>query len=149
MAIEQSFQRDANSVPITGLGLVATKAITYSALTTGATGATTLFTVTGTVAVRVFAVVSGTDLTGSGTIEVGISGNTAALLAQVNATALDVGEIWTDNAPSTVEALPSLQILTAGTDIIQTIATDTITAGTLTFYCAWFPLSQSASVEAA
>ncbi len=148
MSIEQSFNRDANSVPITGLGLVGSKAITYSALTTGATGATTLFTVTGVVAVRIFAVVSGTDLTGSGTIEVGIAGNTAALMAQVNATALDVGEIWNDSAPSTVEALPALQLL-SGTNIIQTIATDTVTAGTLTYYCAWFPLSQSASVVAA
>lgn len=135
-------------MPITELGLVGTKAITYVAGTTGATGATTLFTVTGVVAVRVFAVASGTDLTGSGTLEVGISGNTAALLAQVAATALDVGEIWTDNAPSTVEALPALQIL-SGTNIIQTIATDTVTAGTLTYYCAWFPLSQSASVTPA
>jgi len=149
MAIDQAFQRDANSVPITGVGLVASKAITYVAGTTGATGATTLFTVTGVVAVRVFAVASGTDLTGSGTLEVGISGNTASLLAQVAATALDVGEIWTDNAPSTVEALPALQILAAGTDIIQTIATDTVTAGTLTYYCAWFPLTPSATVEAA
>lgn len=148
MAIEQAFQRDANGVPITGVGLVASKAITYSALTTGAVGATTLFTVTGAVAVRLFAVVSGTDLTGSGTLEAGISGNTAALLAQVAATALDVGEIWTDNAPSTVEALPALQIL-SGTNIIQTIATDTVTAGTLTYYCAWYPLTPSASVVAA
>lgn len=145
MPIDQSFQRDANSVPITGLGLVGSKAITYSALTTGATGATTLFTVTGVVAVRIFAIVSGTDLTGSGTLEVGISGNTAALMTQVAATALDVGEIWNDSVPSTVEALSALQILTA-TDIIQTIATNTVTAGTLTYYCAWFPLSQSASV---
>jgi hypothetical protein len=145
MAIEQTFARDGNGVPITGLGLVATKAITYSALTTGATGATTLFTVTGPVAVRVWAVVSGTDLTGSGTLEAGISGNTASLLAQVAATALDVGEIWVDSGPATVEALPALQILN-GTNIIQTIATDTVTAGTLTYYCAWFPLSNAASV---
>ncbi len=148
MAIEQTFMRDGNSVPITGLGLVTSKAITYSALTTGATGATTLFTVTGLVAARIFAVASGTDLTGSGTIEVGISGNTAALLAQVAATALDVGEIWIDNAPATVEALPALQILNA-TDIIQTIATNTVTAGTLTYYVTWFPLTQSASLVAA
>lgn len=148
MAIEQSFNRDANSVPITGLGLVTSKAITYSALTTGATGATTLFTVSGLVAMRIFAVASGTDLTGSGTLEVGISGNTAALLAQVAATALDVGEIWVDSAPATIEALPALQLVN-GTNIIQTIATDTVTAGTLTYYCAWFPLTQSASVTAA
>lgn len=145
--IEAAFNRDANSVPITGLGLPASKSITYVAGTTGATGATTLFDVTGLVAVRVFAVVSGVDLTGSGTLEVGIAGNTASLLAQVAATALDLGEIWTDNGPATVEALPALQLLN-GTDIIQTIATDTVTAGTLNYVCMWFPLSSGASVVA-
>lgn len=145
-----AFQRDANFVPIVDLGLTASpKEITYSALTTGAVGTTTLFTVTGVVAVRVFAVVSGVDLTGSGTLEVGIAGNTASLLAQVAATALDVGEIWTDNAPSTVEALPAIQILAAGTDIIQTIATNTVTAGTLTYYCVWTPISTDGDVVVA
>jgi len=143
------YQRDANYTPITNLGLIESKSITYAALTTGAVGATTLFTVTGTVAVRVFAVVSGVDLTGAGTLEVGISGNTAALVAQVAATALDVGEIWTDNAPSTVEALAGFSLLAAGTDIIQTIATDTVTAGTLTFYCTWVPVSSDGNVVAA
>lgn len=143
------FTRDANNVPITGLGLVETKSITFSALTTGATGATTLFTVTGVVAVRLFGVVSGTDVTGSGTIEAGISGNTAALLAQTTGTALDVGEVWIDTAPATVEALPALQIIGAGQDIIQTIATDTLNAGTLTYYCAWFPISTDGNVVAA
>mgnify|MGYP001559716109 CR=1 FL=1 len=147
--MEQAFARDANFVPIVNLGLMASKAITYAALTTGATGATTLFTVTGTVAVRVFAVVSGTDLTGSGTLEAGIAGNTAAILAQVAATALDVGEIWTDNAPSTIEALPAIQIVAGGADIIQTIATDTVTAGTLTYYCLWTPISADGTVVAA
>ncbi len=145
MSIEQSFQRDANSVPITGMGLVCTKAITYSALTTGAVGTTTLFTVTGVVALRVFAVCSGVDLTGSGTLEVGIAGNTAAVIAQTAATAIDVGEIWYGTNPPTVGVMPGQLILSA-TDVIQTIATNTVTAGTLTYYCLWFPLSQSASV---
>jgi len=146
--IASAFTRDANHVPITGLGLVVSKAITYSALTTGAVGTTTLFNVTGLVACRLFAVVSGVDLTGSGTIEAGIAGNTAALLAQVAATALDVGEIWTDSGPSTVEPLPAQSLIT-DTDIIQTIASNTITAGTLTFYCLWEPVSSDGNVEAA
>ena len=146
---DQFFTRDANFVPITGLGLIASKAITYIGGTTGAVGATTLFTVTGTVGVRLFAVVSGVDLTGAGLIEAGISGNTAALLAQTTGTTLDVGEIWTDTGPSTVEALPAIQLLTAGTDITQTISGATITAGTLTYYCAWFPISQDGNVVAA
>lgn len=147
--ISSTFTRDANFVPITNLGLIESKAITYSALTTGAVGTTTLFTVTGVVAVRIFAVVSGVDLTGSGTLEVGISGNTASLLAQVAATALDVGEIWTDNTPATVKSISTQNILATGTDIIQTIATDTITAGTLTYYCIWSPLSTDGNVVAA
>lgn len=146
---DQFFNRDANHVPITNLGLVASKAITYVGTTTGAVGATTLFTVTGTVAVRLFGVVSGANLTGSGTLEAGIAGNTAALLAQTTGTDLDVGEIWVDNGPATVEALPALSILTAGTDIIQTIGTDTITAGTITYYCLWNPISDDGNVVAA
>lgn len=147
--VASAFNRDANHVPITNLGLVESKAITYAAATTGATGATTLFTVTGTVAMRVFAVASGTDLTGSGTLEVGISGNTAAILAQVAATALDVGEVWFSDTPATVGTLPAIQVLTAGTDIIQTISTNTVTAGTLTYYCLWNPISSDGNVVAA
>lgn len=149
MSVNGAFLRDENYVPIQGLGIGVSKAITYAAATTGAVGATTLFTVTGTVAVKVFAVASGADLTGTGTIEVGIAGNTASLLAQVSATALDVGEIWTDNTPATVKAMATENILTAGTDIIQTIATNTVTAGTLTYYCLWFPISSDGNVVAA
>lgn len=149
MSVDAAFTRDQNFVPVQGLGFTSTKAITFVGASTGATGATTLFTVTGVVAVRIFGVVSGTDVTGSGTIEVGISGNTASLIAQTTGTALDVGEIWIDNAPATVELLPGLSILAAGTDIIQTIATDTLTAGTLTYYCLWFPISSDGNVVAA
>ncbi len=148
MTLASAFPRDANHVPIVNLGLTATKAITYSALTTGAVGLTTLFTVTGTVAVRVFAVCSGVDLTGSGTLELGISGNTAAVIAQTAATVIDVGEIWYGTTPPTVGVLPALLVL-AGTDIIQTIGTNTVTAGTLTFYCLWNPLSTDGNVVAA
>lgn len=144
---DQFFTRDANHVPITGLGLMASKAITYVGATTGAVGATTLFTVTGKVAVRLFGIVSGADLTGTGTLEAGIAGNTAALLAQTTGTALDVGEFWVDTGPATVEALPSLQLVAS--DIIQTIASNTITAGTITYYCLWFPISADGNVVAA
>jgi hypothetical protein len=148
MTTTQFFQRDANHVPITNLGLTATKSITYSALTTGATGATTLFTVTGTVRVNIFAVCT-VDLTGSGTIEVGISGNTAALIAQTTGTAIDAGEVWVDTAPATVEAPLTDKILTNGTDIIQTIGTDTLTAGSLTYYVTWTPISEDGNLVAA
>lgn len=140
-----AFGRDANGVAIQSLGFTGSKAITYAAATTGATGATTLFTVTGTVAVKIFAIASGVDLTGSGTIEVGISGNTAALIAQTAATAIDVGEFWYDGTPVTVGVMPG-QFILSGTNIIQTIATNTVTAGTLTYYCLWSPISSDGNV---
>ena len=149
MSVGAVFSRDENFVPIQGLGFTGTKAITLATATTGATGATTLFTVTGVVAVRLFGVVSGLDVTGTGTIEAGIVGNTAALLAQTTGTDLDVGEIWIDTGPATVELLPALSILAAGTDIIQTIAGSTLNAGTLTYYCLWFPISSDGNVVAA
>jgi len=135
MAITDVYQRDANQVPITGLDLISSKAITYSALTTGAIATTNLFTITGTVALRIFAVCSVLlDSDGASTIEVGIAGATAGLIAQTTATTIDADEIWIDATPAKIETLPSLSILN-GQTIIQTIATETIKAGVLTYYC--------------
>lgn len=146
-----SFSRDANRQPIWTDGIVTSKSITYAAATTGATGATTLFTITGDVLVSVFAVCSvSLDSDGTPTLEVGITDNTAALLAQLtDATALDAGEIYIDTSPATVESFPSAKILTNGTDIIQTIGSTTIKAGTVTYYCVWRPISSDGNVVAA
>jgi len=75
--------------------------------------------------------------------------NIASLIAQTTATDIDANEVWIDTAPATVEALPGDKILTNGTDIIQTVATDTVTAGAITFYCIWTPLSSSANITSA
>jgi len=148
--ILSAFKRDANSVPIVSEGLLESKAITYVAATTGATGATTLFTVTGCVVVRVFGV-CGLSLEGAATLEVGISGATAVVLAQIaNATALLTDEIYTDATPTTkVEALPGQLIIGNGQDIIQTIGSTALTAGQLTYYCMWAPISTDGNVVAA
>lgn len=147
--IAEAFMRDANHVPITSLGLTATKVITYSTLTTGAVGVDTLFTITGNVAVRVFAVCS-TLLTGANaTLEVGVVGGTALILAQTTGTDIDAGEVWIDATPALIENLPAIKIVAEGADIIQTIATDTVDTGVLTYYCLWTPLSADGSVVAA
>lgn len=148
--ILSAFSRDANGVPITTDGIIVSKTIAYD----GTTGAgesddspITLFTVTGDVLVNVFAVCS-ENLAGAGNIEVGIAGNTAALIAQTAAADIDSGEVWVDNAPATIEALPTSYVLTGGTDIIETISAD-ITDGTLTYYCIWRPLNSTGNVVAA
>jgi len=145
---ESTFQRDGNHIPITNLGLTASKAITYSALTTGAIGATTLFTVTGDVAVRVFAVCSTLLAGANATLEVGVAGGTALLIAQTTGTDIDAGEVWIDAAPALIENLPAIKIVAEGADIIQTIATDTLDSGVLTYYCVWTPVSSDGNVVA-
>lgn len=144
--MENFFRRDANHVPITNLGLQASKAITYVAGTTGAIGTTTLFTVTGTVAINIFAVCS-TDLAGLGTIEVGVSGSTACLANQQVATSIDNNMIW-NGAVLAIGGQAGGDLHIVNQNVIQTIATNTVSAGILTFYCLWTPLSEGASVVA-
>lgn len=149
--ISSSFSRDANGVPITTKGLLAINTRTYTGASgLGAAGTTALFTVTGDVIVNVFATCSADlSVTGAATIEIGITGNTAAIIAQTTASGIDVGEIWVDNATATVEALPSEKILTGGTDINEKITTADLDGGSLTFYCIWIPLSSDGNVVSA
>jgi len=147
---DASFSRDANGVPITGNGLVTSKAITYVGSTTGAQGATTLFTVTGVITARVFGI-CGLTLVGAATLEVGITGDVARVLARIdNATTLATDEIYLDASPTLkVEALPAQLIISNGQDIIQTIGSTALTAGQLTYYALWMPISEDGNLVAA
>jgi len=127
---------------------------TYSfAVDAGAQGALAMFTVTGTVLVQVFGVCQ-LDLAGAGaTVELGIAGATAALIAQTTGTDLDQYETWQDAAPEAnpgpVDLTARSFVITNGADIILTIATADLTAGIIDFYCFWTPLSTGAAVVAA
>lgn len=154
---ESAIERDANFVPIQGdNALLVKKVMTFAGGTAndpgdydGSGNPATLFTVTGDVLVRIFGVCS-VNLVGAGaTVEIGIAGNTAALIAQTVGENIDAGEIWVDNGPATVETVPSSLILAGGTDIIQTVATADVTAGVITYYCFFRPLSSGADVVAA
>lgn len=131
------------------------KAITYAAGTTGAIATATLFTVTGTVRVKMIARCTATLTSGgAATIEVGTTINTAGLLPQVaNATTIAVDEIWhmgDGTVDSSVE-LESAGMLTklVSTDIKQKIAAFTITGGSLEYYVLWQPISPDGTVVAA
>jgi len=114
---------------------------------TGDQAAHTLFTVTDNVLATVFGICD-TNLAGAGTFEVGVAGNTAGLIAQIaDATDLDDGDIYVDGTPGVgCEALPAMQIINDGADIILTIGTADITAGVVDFYCLWRPLNSSSNV---
>lgn len=142
---------DANRRTINGNEAFATEQTwTFVTLTTGATGAHTLYTVTGNVLVQLGGVCD-TNLTGAATLEVGVASNTAALLTQIaDATTFDDGQVWgVDGSPAIgVEALGTQKLLNDGTDIIMTIGSTAITAGVIDFYCLWRPLSSDANLVA-
>lgn len=118
----------------------------------------TLFTVTGVVLVRVWASIATAlaSTLNNGTLAIGVTGNTGACIAATTAdgTNFATGTIWAGDTSPTVkgEALTSGAlngVLINGVDIIATIATNSMTAGVMTFYCEWRPVSVGASVVAA
>jgi len=113
----------------------------------------TLFAVTGEVLVGIFGVCT-TDLVsgGGGTLEVGVTGNTAALIPQTTATAIDVNEIWLDTTPSLgidVSDALTYNFIVNGLDITESVGTADITAGQIYYICLWRPVSNNGNLTPA
>ena len=116
-----------------------------------------LFTVTGVIRARLFGRVTETltEDNGDETIEVGIAGDTAALIDQLAAPlTLAAGDTWIGSTGST--AIPSGffddggWFIIAATDIDLTVAGSTgINDGTIDFYLEWVPMSVGAVAVAA
>lgn len=125
------------------------QSITFAAATTGAIAAKELFTVQGEVMMSVIGVVT-TDLTGTGSIQLGIAGATDAFLGATVGTALDTGEIFGVNTTPptsfvTTDALPAW-IYSNELDAGYEVSVGTITAGVIDFYCRWYPLTEGSTV---
>lgn len=115
----------------------------------------TIFTVTGDVVVKAFwgvvntTVVSTSD---TGTLEVGVAGNTAKLLGQTTAGSGTVadGDILTDSGSEAgIDILATSGALLGindGADIIETLATNNFTAGQIDWYVIWAPVEAGAKV---
>lgn len=106
----------------------------------------TLFTVTGDVLVRMYGVIT-TTIVGAGTLEVGLTGNTALLLAQVaDASTGAAGDVYVDSTLGEVRgvALSGVTgpfLVTNGSDILETCGTADLTAGNLYYVCLWRPVT--------
>lgn len=131
------------------------KGYRYTSKSIDCTGATpiSVFTVTGDVVMAIAGVVkTGLTTEGAITAELGVSGDTAAIIAQVaDATDLTANLIWHDATPDATIELESVwvdRIVSNGQDVILT-TTGVATDGDITFYCRWFGLSSDASVTAA
>lgn len=125
----------------------------YSDLTGFDTG--NVFTITGEVLARAFGVVGATQLTstsGTTTLSLGSGGIAQGIIANttINGTTLFVpGAVWIDTSPNGVtDVLPAFSAYRS-TSITMTRSVDDITAGSMTIYCIWRPLSAGASVVAA
>lgn len=129
-------------------GIVVRKSITLQdAAGEGAVGTVAVFTVSGRVRVRISAYCV-TDLTGAtATIELGVTGGTALLIAQTTGTDLDAGEFWSDATPAIAEAAQGF--MNVALSIFITVATAAVTAGKIEFMCEYEPISDGAFVKAA
>ncbi len=123
-------------------------AITYAAGSTGAIGTTTLFTVTGDVLVMGLGGKCTTNLTsgGSSSFDLGVTGSTQAFIGPVTSTDLTSGK-WLDMTNGAAVSggarfgadTPDPRSISA--NIIQTIASATITGGVVRWYLQYVPLS--------
>lgn len=115
----------------------------------GALTSMTLFKVKGEVMARVYGVCT-TTIVGAGTLEVGVAGNTALLIAQVaDATTIAAGDRYIDASVAEVggfAALPTGAII--GRDIIETSGTADLTAGDMYYVCLWYPITENGNVKA-
>lgn len=110
----------------------------------------TLFTVSGDVLAYIVAVCKTSLVGDTATLEIGVTGATAALVAQSTAIDIDVNEGWFAATPTLAVAnTAQYHVIGGGLDIIQTVGTANITAGAITYYCFWKPLSNDGNVLAA
>ena len=127
---------------------------TFVAGTTGAIGTHTLFTVTGDVIVSLFGICkTNIDAGGTCTADVGIAGDTAGIIDRIGNfqnVAADETAMHTDQQTSS----PTVRFAFAGAapvadseDIILTIGSEAVTAGVMTFYCLWRPLSSDGDIK--
>jgi hypothetical protein len=113
----------------------------------GALSPLTLFTVTGTVAMKLLARCTVNLAGASATLEVGTALSTAGLITTTTATDIDANEIWHDASPdASIEASSVLVEKIVNQNVIETAKVANITAGQIEYTCLWRPITPNASV---
>jgi hypothetical protein len=113
-------------------------------------GTATLFTVTGDVTTRIYAVCD-TNLTSAGaaSISLGVVGDVAGIIPVTLATALIAREIWVDATPTTeVEDegnVPNV-FISDGNDIVMDTGGLQVDTGVMDFVIFWTPISAGSTI---
>lgn len=135
-----------------------TKTITFDGTAGGGAAGTevTVFTITGRVHVCEIGAFCTTDLTttGAATIELGVTADTDAFIAQTVATTIDANEWWASATPNAGAATqgqnPNAGATTAAmdkfasTNIVLTIGTADVSTGVIVFDVIYDPLTDGA-----
>lgn len=124
------------------------KTVTLSAVAgAGAVGTVAIATVTGSVLLTQVTARGTTSLTGAtATIELGVAGNTAAIIAQATATNLTAGKFWNSATPATGVKVAVVDLALTG-NVILTVATADVTAGVIEIVFYWLPLSDNGAIS--
>lgn len=122
----------------------------------GEVGTVDLFTVTGAVQIMLVAACTESlaEALATASVEVGVSTDTAGLIAQTPALDINIGHIWRDAIPAAMEVMSSFggAFIGGGEDIILTVAGGVgrdVNDGTIEFTCFWTPLTADGNVAAA
>lgn len=153
-----SIKRDDNNIPFGGVALpcLKEKTVVFDGATAndpgdkdGTNASYRIFQIKGVVRAKIFAICD-TDLvpaSAGGTIEVGIVGNTAAIIAQTLQSDIDAQEMWKDASPALFADIPTTVFtLKAGQDVYQKVATQDCNSGQLHYICMFEPLSADGNV---
>lgn len=109
----------------------------------------TLFRVTGVVAVKIYAIVQVSLVSGGGgSVEVGTATSPTGLIASATASALTAHKSWWNGSPAAIAPSTDFLEFVIDEDIILTTTTANITAGRIRFMVMYRPLSQDGSLVA-
>lgn len=113
-----------------------------------------VFTVTGTVRMRMWITCSSNvgSVGGTAVLMFGTETDTDAFIASTDETEIDSGDLWYDATPTTQwDTFGNVvmdYVITGGLDVGYEIDTEACNAGVLTFHCVWEPLSSDGAVTA-
>lgn len=127
---------------------IASKNITVG---TGAPAVTeNLFTVTGEVEATVYGFIESSVTSGGAlTLELGVTGNTAGLIAITAVAQLLLNRYWVTTTTAVgIAALPSAKLISAA-NIVHVVRDAAATAGVITYYAVWRPVSSDGALVAA
>lgn len=134
---------------------VAKKAITFTRAAAGTVGTGGLFTISGTFEAQMVGVMGTAAAGTAGTISVGLTGDTDALLPVVTYTSLAAKYVWihtaaaaSDSAWGDMKHVPVVINGAASPSIFTTIATNAVKSGACDFHLYWRPLEPGAYVRA-